>query len=79
MISQNEIQLQYRIDNPHVQGALVTITLIFLPDSRQLAAANVVGLEELGVDPGDAIDAHIQMNNVQGLISAVLLRARARV
>ncbi|KAL0065101.1 hypothetical protein AAF712_007937 [Marasmius tenuissimus] len=79
MVSQNEIQLQYRIDNPRVQGALVTITLIFLPDSRQLAAADVVGLEELGVDPGDVVDAHIQMNNVQGLISAVLSRARAGI
>ncbi|KAJ8072407.1 hypothetical protein PM082_015966 [Marasmius tenuissimus] len=79
MVSQNEIQLQYRIDNSRVQGALVTITLIFLPDSRQLAAADVVGLEELGVDPGDVVDAHIQMNNVQGLISAVLSRARAGI
>ncbi|KAL0569000.1 hypothetical protein V5O48_012969 [Marasmius crinis-equi] len=79
MISQNEIRLRYRIDNPRVQGALVTITLIFVPDSRQLAAADVVGLDELGVDPGDVVEAHIQMNNVQGLLSAILSRARAGV
>ncbi|KAF9267824.1 hypothetical protein L218DRAFT_919570 [Marasmius fiardii PR-910] len=76
MISQNEIRLHYRVDNPRVRGAVVRITLIFVPDSRQLASADVAGLDELGVDPGDVIDAHIQMNNVQGLISAVLSRAR---
>ncbi|KAG7089506.1 hypothetical protein E1B28_011184 [Marasmius oreades] len=79
IISQNEIRLQYRVDNPRTREALVTITLIFVPDSRQLASADVAGLDELGVDPGDVIDAHIQTNNVQGLISAVLSRARGGV
>ncbi|ESK94654.1 hypothetical protein Moror_14290 [Moniliophthora roreri MCA 2997] len=77
LVSENEIRLQYRIQETKLGDHLVTIILIFVPDSRQLAAAEVAGLEDIGVDPGDVVDAHVQMNDVQGLISAVLARARA--
>ncbi|KAK7050913.1 hypothetical protein VNI00_005025 [Paramarasmius palmivorus] len=77
LASENEIRLQYRVEGTKVGDHLISITLIFIPDSRQLATAEVAGLEEIGVDPGDVVDAHVQMNDVQGLISAVLARARA--
>ena len=45
-----------------------------MPNSRQLADAEVAGLVE---DIGDVVGAHVQANNVPGLIAAVLARARA--
>lgn len=70
--SENELRLTYKIDASHH----ITITLIFAPDTRQLAAATVTGLEEMGVDAGDVIDAHVQINDVHGLVAAILAGAR---
>jgi hypothetical protein len=57
----------------------VTITLIFAPNTRQLAAVQTFGLEEMGIDLGDVVDAHVQVNDVHGVVAAILARARAAV
>jgi hypothetical protein len=72
--SDNELRLTYRIDSTSHR---ITITLIFLPDSRKLAAVQTVGLEELGVNVGDVVDAHVEVDDVHGVVAAILARARA--
>lgn len=57
----------------------IVIRFIFAPDTRQLADAEVTGLEELGVEIGDLIDSHVQVGDVHGFVAAVLMRARAAV
>ncbi|KAG6819783.1 hypothetical protein H0H93_008698 [Arthromyces matolae] len=60
--SDNELRFTYGID-PLMKGKSphrITITLIFAPDTRRLAAVQTDGLEELGVDVGDIIEAHLQ-------------------
>ncbi|KAG6857069.1 hypothetical protein H0H87_010034 [Tephrocybe sp. NHM501043] len=79
-VSENELRLVYDIEplmsgEPHHQ---VIINLIFAPDTRRLAAVQTKGLEELGVDVGDLIDAHVQVNDVHGVVAAILARARLR-
>ncbi len=77
-VSENELQLTYKIDIPPPSPPHhVIIALIFAPDTRKLAAAQVSGLDELGVDAGDVIDAHVQVDDPHGLIAALLARARA--
>ncbi|KAG5353132.1 hypothetical protein C0989_010154 [Termitomyces sp. Mn162] len=78
--SENEVRYTYGID-PQVEGELphrVTITLIFAPDTGKLAAVQTEGLEELGVAVGDVIEAHLQIGDAQGVIAAILGRARSR-
>ena len=55
------------------------ITLIFAPDTRRLAAVQTSGLDEIGVEVGDLVDAHVQINNVIDLVAAILARARKAV
>ncbi|KJA21425.1 hypothetical protein HYPSUDRAFT_55513 [Hypholoma sublateritium FD-334 SS-4] len=77
-VSENELQLTYKIDMPSPSRPHhVVIALIFAPDTRKLAAAQVSGLDELGVEAGDVIDAHVQVDDPHGLIAALLARARA--
>ncbi|KAF9524662.1 hypothetical protein CPB83DRAFT_797617 [Crepidotus variabilis] len=76
--SENELRLTYKLDStssspPHRIG----ITLLFAPDTRQLADAQIIGLEELGAEIGDLIDAHVQVDDVHGLVAGILMRARA--
>lgn len=63
----------------------LTITLIFLPNTRQLAKVDVFlapsDLDDNAdrgrrLDLGDMIDSHIQVNDVHGLVTAVLARVR---
>ena len=54
----------------------ITISLIFASDTRKLAAAQVSGLEDLGVEAGDVVDAHVQVDDAHGLVAALLSRAR---
>lgn len=78
--SENELRYTYGID-PLVEGEpphRITITLIFVPDTGNLAAVQTKGLEELGMEVGDLIEAHLQSGDVQGLIAAILGRARSR-
>ncbi|KAG6908926.1 hypothetical protein DXG01_002705 [Tephrocybe rancida] len=78
--SENELRLTYSVDSPVKGGPphRVTITLIFAPDTRRLAAVQTKGLEELGVDVGDLVDAHVQVNDVHGVVAAILGRARTQ-
>jgi hypothetical protein len=68
--SENELRLTYL-----VREREVCITLLFIPNTRRLAEARVEGVEDSAV--GDVVDAHIMANDVSGLVSAVLARARA--
>jgi len=54
----------------------ITVALIFASDTRKLAAAQVSGLEELGVEAGDVVDAHVEVDDAHGLVAAILARAR---
>ncbi len=68
-ISDNELRLTYKIE----AHKSLTMTLIFLPDTRQLATVDISGCEG---DLTELTEAYIQTNDVHGLISAVLARAR---
>lgn len=79
-VSENELQLTYKIDtstpsHPH----RIVIRFIFAPDTRNLADAEVIGLEGLGVEIGDLVDSHVQVGDVHGFVAAVLMRARAAI
>jgi len=78
--SENELRLTYKLDPPSGTDSSshhITISLIFAPDTRRLAGAQITGFEELGLEPGDMVDAHVQVNDVHGLVAAILARARA--
>ncbi|KAJ7638236.1 hypothetical protein FB45DRAFT_397641 [Roridomyces roridus] len=70
-VSENEVQLSYV-----VRRRPISINLIFHPNTKWLAAASVVGLDELGVDPSELVDSHVQINDPKGLVAAVLALAR---
>ncbi|TFK25252.1 hypothetical protein FA15DRAFT_755909 [Coprinopsis marcescibilis] len=72
-VSENELRLTYALE----PSTKVTVTLIFAPDTRGLAGVETVGFEELGVETTDIIEAHLLTNDVPGLISLLLSRARA--
>jgi hypothetical protein len=72
--------LTYKIDTPiPSRPHQIVIRFIFAPDTRHLADAEVMGLEELGLEIGDLIDSHVQVGDVHGFVAAVLMRARAAV
>ncbi|KAH9945770.1 hypothetical protein B0H21DRAFT_743962 [Amylocystis lapponica] len=74
--SENELHLTYALPPLAAPGApkQVRIVLLFVPNTRQLADAQVEGVAE---DVGDVVGAHVQANDVPGLIAAILARARA--
>ncbi|KAK0473718.1 hypothetical protein IW261DRAFT_1503060 [Armillaria novae-zelandiae] len=61
-----------QLDNPRD----VSIALIFVPGTRTLAAIQVSGIEDLDVDVSEVIDAHVQVNDVQGVVAAIIARIR---
>ena len=76
--SQNELHLTYNL-SPTIQPAkenFLTIKLVFLPDTRQLATVDLSGPAVEGSDFRELIDTYLQSNDVHGLISAILARAR---
>ena len=76
--SQNELHLTYNL-SPTIQPTkenFLTIKLVFLPDTRQLATVDLSGPAIEGSDFRELIDTYLQSNDVHGLISAVLARAR---
>ncbi|TFK46803.1 hypothetical protein OE88DRAFT_1667042 [Heliocybe sulcata] len=75
-VSENELRLTYDIDAYPGGDRQVAITLLFVPNTRQLADVHVEGISE--DELGDLIDSHIQANDAPGLIAAVLARARQR-
>ncbi|PFH48962.1 hypothetical protein AMATHDRAFT_64154 [Amanita thiersii Skay4041] len=75
-VSENELRLTYNVALPSEKAILITIALIFAPDTRHLAAVQVTEAEELEIELGDTIDVHIQSNDVHGLIAAILSQYR---
>ncbi|TFK37978.1 hypothetical protein BDQ12DRAFT_698888 [Crucibulum laeve] len=77
VVSGNELRLDYSIPSSSTTEAPplnITITLIFAPDTRKLAAANVEGLDDID----ELIDSHVQLGDVHGLVAVVLSTARRR-
>ena len=73
----NELRLKHRVYPENSPSAhLITIQLVFQPNSRRLAEAKVFGVEELGIDLEDVLSAHLESNDVHGLVGAVLSRTR---
>ena len=73
--SENELHLTYEIaPRGSIERRQIFIKLLFVPNSWQLADAQVEGLVE---DAGDVVGAHVQANDVPRLIAAILARARA--
>lgn len=73
--SENELHLRYAVTpKGSREPRHVFIKLLFLPNSRMLGEVQVEGLSE---DVEDVVGAHLQANDVPGLIAAVLARARA--
>ena len=80
--SENELQLTYSIIPPPDSASLepnnLVLTLLFIPNTRQLVSADVT-LGGVELELGDVVDAHVQANDISGLVSAVLVHARAQV
>ncbi len=72
----NEIRLTYRVDVLERRSRIVSITLIFLPGTRQLASVEVGGLDNTDIDVTELIDAHVPSNDAPGVIAAILARVR---
>jgi hypothetical protein len=77
--SENEIRLSYLFDISQTQRHPITISLIFAPDTRQLAMVNTEGVAELGIDVTDLVVSHVQLNDVHGVIAAILAQVRYSV
>ncbi|KAF9236670.1 hypothetical protein BU15DRAFT_63837 [Melanogaster broomeanus] len=77
--SENELRLTYSIDppasSPSSSSKDLVLTLLFIPNTRQLASADV-SLGGVVLDLGDVIDAHVQANDISGLVWAILARVR---
>lgn len=76
--SQNELHLTYNLSSSFrpIKENLLTIKLVFLPDTRRLATVDLSGPAAEDADFGELIDTYLQSNDVHGLISAILARAR---
>ena len=70
--SENELQLVYRT-SPAPEPRELTVKLLFVPNTRQLADAEVTGIDE---DLSFLVDLHVRSNDAPGLLVAVLARAR---
>ncbi|PSR70751.1 hypothetical protein PHLCEN_2v13371 [Hermanssonia centrifuga] len=68
--SENELHLVYSLSSARRK---LHITLVFVPNTCQLANAQISGMQS---DTNDLVGAHVAANNVPGLIAAVLARAR---
>ncbi|EGO03668.1 hypothetical protein SERLA73DRAFT_101905 [Serpula lacrymans var. lacrymans S7.3] len=75
-VSENELRLTYMIGQNSPSPREISITLLFLPNTRQLVAAQVQGVE---IEIGDVIDSYVQSNDISGFLWAVLARARKAV
>lgn len=76
--SDNELRLTYNIENGQAKRHRITIMLIFEPDTRRLTAVQTLGLDELGIDVKEIVEVHLQVNDVHGVVAAILARARRR-
>jgi len=64
--------LTYRITSTPEPREL-EVKLLFVPNTRQLADAEVAGIDD---DLGHLVDLHVRSNDAPGLLVAVLARAR---
>ena len=71
--SENELRLVYALTGPNGARKRVSITLLFVPNTRRLAEAQVEGISS---SLEEVIGVHTQANDVSGLISALLATAR---
>ncbi|KAI0732202.1 hypothetical protein C8Q72DRAFT_819590 [Fomitopsis betulina] len=71
-VSENELRLSYSV-TPTSGLKKIQIVLLFVPNTRQLADAQIEGISE---DPGSIVGAHVQANDVPGLLASVLSGAR---
>ncbi len=77
--AENELHLVYALDHPSsTTPHRITIILLFVPNTRQLADAQISGMPS-DDDMSDVVGAHVQANNAPGLVAAVLERARAEL
>ncbi|KAF5387291.1 hypothetical protein D9757_005807 [Collybiopsis confluens] len=74
--SENELRLRYCIDTLNGCTRPLTITLLFVPNTRQLATVNVQGLEGSKLNLADIIDSYVQMNSVPGVVGTILAYGR---
>lgn len=82
--SENELHLTYArtlhsgskgvAQKPPFPNRDVTIVLIFVPGTRHLAEARVMGMEDIDIE--EVVDLMVQKNDVVALVAAVLSRAR---
>ena len=75
--AENELHLVYALKSSGSAPSVtrqISIILLFVPNTRQLADAQVTGMPP-DQDMNDVVGAHVQANNVSGLIAAVLGRA----
>ena len=70
--SENELQLAYRITSTPEPREL-KVKLLFVPNTRQLADAEIMGIDE---DLSILVDLHVRSNDAPGLVVAVLGRVR---
>ncbi|KAK0454140.1 uncharacterized protein EV420DRAFT_1645366 [Desarmillaria tabescens] len=75
-VSDNEIRLTYKVDLSQSKSRDISIALIFVPGTRKLAAVQVGGINDLHIDVTEIIDAHVQVNDVQGVVAAIIARIR---
>lgn len=73
--SENELQLVYRI-NSTPEPRELKVSLLFVPNTRQLADAGIIGIDE---DLGHLVDPHVRLNDARGLLAAVFARVRDNV
>ncbi|KAK2464521.1 hypothetical protein APHAL10511_003500 [Amanita phalloides] len=78
-VSENELRLTYNVASSSEAPMLITISLVFAPDTRQLLTVQVTGLDDLGVNVDEVIDRHLQTNDVQGMIAAILSHVRVNL
>ncbi|KAI0067005.1 hypothetical protein BV25DRAFT_1820158 [Artomyces pyxidatus] len=76
-VSENELHLTYLVDNPKSTKSKVTIVLLFLPNTRQLADVRIEGMD--GIDMSNVVSAFVQANDVPGVVWAIMARARRTV
>lgn len=75
-VAENELRLTYNIDpSPNRnKPRRITIDLVFVPNTRQLADVQVEGLDE--ADWEGLTNVYVHANDVAGLVWAVVSRAR---
>jgi hypothetical protein len=74
-VSENELKLVYSVgESPPTR---VSVSLIFIPDTRELAGVETTGFDMLGVDTAEIVESYLQSNDPSGLVALLLSRARA--